>query len=343
MTSQENRRFVLTRHMDAGPVEPCVELRREPVRQPGPGDVLTRVLMISVDPANRGWASATPPSYSPGVQVGDTMRAITLDEVLVSNHPDFAPGDIVHGMSGWQDFAVAPGEALTRVSGGGRLSHHISVYGLSGLTAWIGLLEVGQPKAGETVVVSAAAGSVGSLVGQIAKARGCRVIGSAGSDEKCRWLVDELGFDGAVNYRAGPVRPELRKLCPDGIDVYFDNVGGDMLQAALLLSNTHARIVCCGVISRWDESQPNESPKGIPGLIAMKSLKLEGFIVFEHLARRDQITAGLVELVESGKLTVREDIIEGLENAPAALGALFAGENFGKRLVRVAAPTGDRA
>jgi NADPH-dependent curcumin reductase CurA len=337
MPSQENRRFVLTRHMDAGPVEPCVEMRREALPEPGPGEVLTRVLLISVDPANRGWASASPPSYSAGVRVGDTMLAVTLDEVVRSNHPGFSPGDIVHGMSGWQDYAVAPGEALTRVGGGGQLSHHISVYGLSGLTAWIGLLEVGRPKAGETVLISAAAGSVGSIAGQIAKAQGCRVIGTAGSDEKCRWLVEELGFDGAVNYRSGPVRPKLRELCPEGIDVYFDNVGGEVLQAALLLANNHARIVCCGVISRWDESQPNESPKGIPGLIAMKSLTLQGFIVFEHLDRRDQITAGLAGLMAAGKLNIREDIVEGLENAPAALSSLFAGENLGKRLVRVAA------
>jgi NADPH-dependent curcumin reductase CurA len=340
MSGHENRRFVLTRHMDAGPVEPCVELRIDPVPELGANQVLTRVLWISVDPANRGWASASPPSYSAGVKVGDTMLAVTLDEVVHSNHPGFAPGDIVHAMSGWQQYAVADGASLRKVIGAGELSHHISVYGLSGLTAWIGLNDVGKPKAGETVLVSAAAGSVGSIAGQIAKAKGCRVIGTAGSDEKCRWLVEELGFDGAVNYRAGPVRPELRKLCPNGIDVYFDNVGGEVLQAALLLSNNHARIICCGVISRWDESQPNESPKGIPGLIAMKSLTLQGFIVFEHLGRRDEIHAGLSAMVEAGQIKVREDIVEGLENAPRALSTLFAGENLGKRLVRVARPGG---
>ena len=265
MSGLGNRRFVLTKHMDAGPVEACVEARVDPIPDLGANQVLTRVLWISVDPANRGWASATPPSYSEGVKVGSTMLAVTLDEVMRSNHPDFAPGDIVHGMSGWQEYAVADGAVLRKVIGGGELSHHISVYGLSGLTAWIGLNDVGKPKPGETVLISAAAGSVGSIAGQIAKAKGCRVIGTAGSDEKCRWLVDELGFDGAVNYRAGPVRPELRKLCPKGIDVYFDNVGGEVLQSALLLSNNHARIICCGVISRWDESQPNESPKGHPG------------------------------------------------------------------------------
>jgi NADPH-dependent curcumin reductase CurA len=346
MSSPQNRRFVLTRFMDAGPVDACVELRREIAPEPGPGEVLTRVLFISVDPANRGWASASPPSYSDGVQVGDTMLAITLDEVVSSNHPDFAPGDIVHAMSGWQDYAVAPGATLRKAEDGGpqaaALSHHISVYGLSGLTAWIGLVEVGRAAPGETVLISAAAGSVGSIAGQIAKARGCRVIGTAGSDEKCRWLVEDLGFDGAVNYRAGPVRPALRQFCPEGIDVYFDNVGGEVLQAAVLLANNHARIVCCGVISRWDESRPNESPKGIPGLIAMKSLTLQGFIVFEHLHRRDAITRDLLAMVEAGQLTVREDIIEGLESAPGALSTLFAGANLGKRLVRVAAPAGAR-
>lgn len=333
-----NRRFVLTQHTDLAPVEACVALRHEAVPEPGPGEVLTRVLFLSVDPANRGWASSTPPSYQDGVRIGDTFRALTLDQVVRSNHPDFAPGDIVQGTSGWQDFAVAPAAALRKVVPRGRLSLQISLYGLSGITAHIGLLDIGRPRPGETVVVSAAAGSVGSIVGQIAKAAGCRVVGTAGSAEKCRWLVEELGFDAAIDYRAGPVRRALKAACPDGVDVYFDNTGGDVLQAALLLANPYARIVCCGVISRWSAEAPNESPKGVPGLIAMKCLTMQGLIVFDHLHRRDEIERALARMHDAGQIRMQEDIVDGLENAPAALAGLFTGENTGKRLVRVAEP-----
>lgn len=334
-----NRRFVLVQHTDKAPIEECVELRTDDVPAPGPGEVLTRTLLLSVDPANRGWMSSTPPSYMAGVSLGATVRATSIDEVVQSNHPGFRPGDIVEGMSGWQDYAVAPGHALRKIERRGALTHELSLYGLSGMTAYVGLMDIGRPAPGETVLVSAAAGSVGSIAGQLAKAAGCRVVGTAGSDEKCRWLVEALGFDAAVNYRSGPLRPQLRQACPDGIDVYFDNTGGEMLQNALLLANERARIVCCGVISRWGGNAAVDGIKGVPGLIAMKSMLMQGFIVFDHLHRRSQIERFLAKFAADGRIKVGEDIVAGLENAPRALAGLFSGDNIGKRLIRVAEPS----
>lgn len=331
----QNRRFVLIRHTDQAPIPECVEWRVDAAPTPAAGEVLTRTLLLSVDPANRGWMSSTPPSYIAGVGIGDTVRCSSIDQVVASNHPDFAVGDIVEAMSGWQDYAVAPGHALRKVEPRGALELELSLYGLSGLTAYVGLMDIGRPKPAETVFVSAAAGSVGTIVGQLAKAAGCRVVGSAGSDAKCRWLVDELGFDAAVNYREGALRRQLRAACPAGIDVYFDNTGGEALQAAVLLANERARIVCCGLISRWDAGQ-DQGIKGIPGLIAMRSMVMQGFIVFDNLHRRAEVFGLLSRLVGDGRLKVKSDIVEGLENAPSALVGLFAGENLGKRIIRVA-------
>lgn len=332
----KNRRYALVQYTNNTPIADCVEWRTDAVPEPGPGEVLTRALLLSVDPANRAWMSSTPPTYMKGVALGATVRSSSIDEVVTSNHPDFAPGDIVEAMSGWQDYAVAPGHALRRIEPRGDLSLELSLYGLSGLTAYVGLMDIGRPKPGETLFVSAAAGSVGTIVGQLAKAAGCRVVGSAGSDAKCRWLVDELGFDAAVNYKDGPLRQRLRNECPAGIDIYFDNTGGEALQAAVLLANERARIVCCGLISRWTAENPDQGIKGIPGLIAMKSMLMRGFIVFDNLHRRKEAFDLLARLVADGRMKVKDDIVEGLENAPQALVGLFAGENMGKRIVRVA-------
>lgn len=334
-----NRRYALVQHTDKAPIIDCVEWRIDEAPSPGPGEVLTRTLLLSVDPANRGWMSSNPPSYMSGISFGSTVRSSSIDEVVTSNHPDFKSGDLVEAMSGWQDYAVAPGHALRRIEPRGDLTHELSLYGLSGLTAYIGLMDIGRPKPGETVFVSAAAGSVGTIVGQLAKAAGCRVVGSAGSDAKCRWLVNELGFDAAINYKGEPLRKQLRAACPDGIDIYFDNTGGEALQAAVLLGNERARIICCGVISRWTAENPDQGIKGIPGLIAMKSMLMQGFIVFDNLHRRKEAFGLLSRLVEDGRLKVRSDIIDGLENAPQALTGLFAGENMGKRIIRVAEPS----
>lgn len=332
----QNRRYVLVQHTDKAPIEDCVAWRTDPIPTPGPGEVLTRTLLLSVDPANRGWMSSTPPSYMKGVGIGDTVRCSSIDEVVESRHPDFRPGDVVEAMSGWQDYAVAAGHALRKIEPRGELALEFSLYGLSGLTAYVGLMDIGRPKPGETLFVSAAAGSVGTIVGQLAKAAGCRVVGSAGSDAKCRWLVDELGFDAAVNYKDGPLRKRLREACPAGIDIYFDNTGGEALQAAVLLANERARIVCCGVISRWTNDGPDQGIRGIPGLIAMKSMLMQGFIVFDNLHRRNEAFGVLGRLAADGRLKVKDDLVEGLENAPRALAGLFAGQNMGKRIIRVA-------
>ena len=293
-----NRRFVLVQHTDKAPIADCVEWQTAAIPAPGPGEVLTRSLLLSVDPANRGWMSSTPPSYTAGVGLGSAVRSSSIDEVVKSNHPDFSPGDIVEAMTGWQDYGVAPGHALRKLKPRGALTHELSLYGLSGLTAYVGLMDIGRPQPGDTLFVSAAAGSVGMLVGQLAKAAGCRVVGSAGSDAKCRWLVDELGFDAALNYKDGPMRKHLRELCPDGIDIYFDNTGGEALQSALLLANERARIVCCGLISRWTAENPNEGIRGVPGLIAMKSRKDNPQIKISHIAGAIVVGACLATIPE---------------------------------------------
>jgi NADPH-dependent curcumin reductase CurA len=215
------------------------------------------------------------------------------------------------------------------------MTHLLSVYGIAGLTAYFGLLDVGKPKAGETVVVSAAAGSVGSIVGQIAKIKGCRVIGIAGGKDKCDWLTGELGFDAAVDYKDGAVFKALKAAAPDGIDVYFDNVGGDILEACLTQMNLHGRIACCGAISQYDGAPSATGPRGVPGLIVVKRLIMQGFIVMDYMNKRADALADLQSWVASGKLKVQEDVIDGLANTPQALIGLLAGENRGKRMVRV--------
>jgi hypothetical protein len=217
------------------------------------------------------------------------------------------------------------------------LSHLLSVYGVSGLTAYFGLTEVGQARAGETVVISAAAGAVGTFAGQIAKILGCRVVGIAGGDEKCRWLTDELGYDAAVNYKSGPIRDSLKAACPDGIDVYFDNVGGEILETALSQMKMHGRVACCGVVSTYDTAaQQTHGPRGVPFLFVVKRLTMRGFIVSDFFGRRDEALAQLRSWVEAGRLKVIEDIVEGFDNLPDALIGLLHGDNRGKRMVRIA-------
>ncbi|KRB44403.1 NADP-dependent oxidoreductase [Phenylobacterium sp. Root700] len=300
---------------------------------PGDGEVLLRTRYISLDAANRAWMQGA--TYRAALAAGDVMAGGSLAEVVESKAPGLAKGDFVFADTGWQDYAVLAGEGLSKLPDLKPMTHLLSVYGVAGLTAYFGLLECGQPKAGETVVVSAAAGSVGSLVGQIAKIRGCKVVGIAGGAEKCAWLKDELGFDEAVDYKAGDVRRALRAACPKGIDVYFDNVGGDVFEAALFNMNNFGRIACCGAVSQYDGSAPPHGPRGIPGLIVTKRLNVRGFIVSDFNAQREAALSDLESWVETGKLEVLEDVIDGLENAPSALVGLLAGENRGKRMVKV--------
>jgi len=235
----------------------------------------------------------------------------------------------------WNDPRAVPGKALLKETRVEPLSHLQSVYGITGLTAYFGLLEVGRPKTGETLVVSAAAGAVGNVVGQIGKILGCRVVGVAGGDAKCHWLTETLGFDAAVDYKAGPMYKSLKAACPQGIDVYFDNVGGDVFEAALFQMNARGRIACCGAVSGYDSAPPPHGPRGVPGMIVVKRLTVRGFIVMDFFARRAAALAQLQAWVRDGKIRVVEDVIDGFENLPQALVGLLHGENRGKRMVKV--------
>jgi len=303
------------------------------IAEPRDGEALLRVRYISLDAANRAWMHGA--TYRAAVEANTVMAGGGIAEVVSSKAPELAPGDIVFGDTGWQDYAVVQAKHLTKMPKIEPMTHLLSVYGIAGLTAYFGLLDVGKPKAGETVVVSAAAGSVGSIVGQIAKIKGCRVVGIAGGTEKCNWLVSELGFDAAVDYKDGAVFKALKAAAPSGIDVYFDNVGGDILEACLAQMNNHGRIACCGAISQYDGVPSATGPRGVPGLIVVKRLTMQGFIVMDYMDRRNEALRDLQSWVASGKLKVQEDIINGLENTPKALIGLLAGENRGKRMVKV--------
>jgi hypothetical protein len=313
------------------------QLLESPMPAPGAGEVLTRTRLLSIDAANRAWMQGA--TYRGALGAGQVMDGFTLAEVVKSNDPGFAPGDIVEADNGWQQFAVHPAGRLTRVTVRGELSHHLSVLGVTGLTAYFGLLDIGRPEPGETVLVSAAAGATGNVVGQIAKLHGCRVVGVASSADKCAFLTEQLGFDAAVPHRDENFRGLLKAATPDGVDVYFDNVGGDVLGAALWRMNQHGRIVCCGVVSQYDTSDPAPGPRGVPGLLVTKRLRMEGFIVMDHFgpdgAARAKAEETLAGWVAAGQLRVVEDGVDGLERAPAALIDLLAGGNLGKRFVRV--------
>jgi hypothetical protein len=301
--------------------------------EPQEGEALLRVLYISLDAANRAWMHGA--TYRAAVEANTVMAGGSIAEVVASKAPGFAAGDLVFSDTGWQDYAVLPGKHLIKMPRVEPMTHLLSVYGIAGLTAYFGLLSVGRPQQGETIVVSAAAGSVGSIVGQIGKIKGCRVVGIAGGAEKCDWLTAHLGFDAAVDYKQGGVFKALREAAPKGVDVYFDNVGGDILEACLPQMNVRGRIACCGAISQYDGAPSAAGPRGVPGLIVVKRLLMQGFIVTDYFGERDKAIADLSAWVKEGKLKVEEDVIDGLENTPAALIGLLAGENRGKRMVKV--------
>jgi NADPH-dependent curcumin reductase CurA len=303
------------------------------IPEPKDGEALLRVRYISLDAANRAWMHGA--TYRAAVEANTVMAGGGIAEVVTSKAPGLVAGDLVFGDTGWQDYAVVPARQLRKVPRVEPMTHLLSVYGIAGLTAYFGLLHVGHPKAGETVVVSAAAGSVGSMVGQIAKIKGCHVVGIAGGEDKCHWLTSELGFDAAVDYKDGAVFKALKAAAPNGIDVYFDNVGGDILEACLAQMNLRGRIACCGAISQYDGAPSATGPRGVPGLIVVKRLIMQGFIVMDFMDQRDAALAELQSWVASGKLKVQEDVIDGLENTPQALIGLLAGDNRGKRMIRL--------
>jgi NADPH-dependent curcumin reductase CurA len=334
MSASVNRQVLLV-EKPTGKLGPeHFKLSNAAIPEPKDGEALLRVRYISLDAANRAWMHGA--TYRSAVEANTVMAGGGIAEVVSSKAPGLAAGDLVFGDTGWQDYAAVPAKHLTRMPAVEPMTHLLSIYGIAGLTAYFGLLEIGKPKSGETVVVSAAAGSVGSIVGQIAKIKGCHVVGIAGGKEKCHWLTSELGFDAAVDYKDGAVFKALRAAAPDGIDVYFDNVGGDILEACLPLMNNYGRISCCGAISQYDGVPSAHGPRGVPGLIVVKRLVMQGFIVMDFMAQRDKALADLQAWTSSGKLKVQEDVIDGLENTPKALIGLLAGENRGKRMVRVA-------
>lgn len=333
MSDSTNRQVLLV-EKPAGKLGPeHFKLIDGPMPEPKDGEALLRVRYISLDAANRAWMHGA--TYRSAVEANSVMAGGGIAEVVSSKSDALKPGDIVFGDTGWQNYAAVPAKHLTKMPRMEPLTHLLSIYGIAGLTAYFGLLHVGRPKEGETVVVSAAAGSVGSIVGQIAKLKGCRVVGIAGGADKCRWLTSELGFDAAVDYKDGAVFKALKAAAPDGIDVYFDNVGGDILEAVLPQMNLNGRIACCGAISQYDGAPSATGPRGVPGLIVVKRLTMQGFIVMDYMNQRDQALADLQGWVSSGKIKVQEDVIDGLENTPQALIGLLAGENRGKRMVKV--------
>jgi len=297
------------------------------------GDVLRRTTYLSLDPYMRGRMSEGP-SYAASVNLHEVMCGHTVSEVVESRHPDFRAGDIVAGYDGWQQYAASSGKELRKLDPKVvPVSTAIGVLGMPGATAYVGLFDIGQPKAGETVVVSAASGAVGAIVGQLAKIHGCRAVGIAGSPDKCRYVVDELGFDACINYKTDDLVPALREACPDGADVYFENVGGKVFAAVLKVINRGARIPLCGMISEYNTTSDPGGPNLRPLLVQRAMIK--GFIVSDHFDRFPAFLKDVTPLVRNGNIKYREDIIDGLDAAPSALIGLFEGKNFGKMLVRV--------
>ncbi|MGI8557231.1 MAG: NADP-dependent oxidoreductase [Solirubrobacteraceae bacterium] len=304
------------------------------VGAPGDGEVLVRLEFISLDPAMRGWMNDTR-SYIPPVGIGEVMRALGVGEVVESRHPDFAPGEHVSGLLGVQEHAVVAGAGLLKVDPDAvPLPKWLSALGMPGMTAYFGLLDIGRPKEGETVVVSGAAGAVGQVVGQIAKLKGCRAVGIAGGPAKCAFVVEELGFDAAIDYKAEDVSGRLREHCPKGIDVYFDNVGGEILDAALAALARHARVVICGAISQYNATEAIRGPSNYLSLL-VNSASMSGFVVSDYFSRYAEGGAQMGAWLAEGKLKTREDIVEGLETFPETLLKLFSGENEGKLVLAV--------
>lgn len=334
MTDTLNRQILLASLPDGALRTDHFRLQSAPMPRPADGQLLVKTLYLSLDAANRAWMQGA--TYRAAVGAGDVMPGGVLAEVVESRAEGFAPGDLVQTETGWQDYAAVPAAGLRKLPRIEPLTHLLGVYGIAGLTAYFGLLDIGRPQAGETVVVSAAAGSVGSLVGQIAKLKGATVIGIAGGQAKCDLLTREYGFDAAIDYKAGSLFKALRGVAPRGIDLYFDNVGGSVFEACLFNMAQHGRIVCCGAVSQYDGNPPPHGPRGVPGLIVTRRLRLEGFILYDHMHRADEALADLRQWVAQGLLKAPEDIVDGLENAPAGLVGLLAGENIGKRMVRVA-------
>jgi NADPH-dependent curcumin reductase CurA len=307
----------------------------ENVAEPADGQVLVKVLQLSLDPAMRGWMNEGR-SYIPPVGIGEVMRAGGVGKVIASKDPKFAAGDHVAGMMGVQEYRVAEGKDLSKIDlRAGTLSQWLNVLGMPGMTGYFGLLEVGQAQAGDTVVVSGAAGAVGQTVGQLAKIKGCRAVGIAGGKAKCDFVVNELHYDACIDYKGGDVKDGLKAHCPKGVDVYFDNVGGEILDAVLTRLNRGARVVICGAISQYNNTTPVKGPANYLSLLVNRA-RMQGMVVFDYADRYGLAVKEIAQWLREGRMVSREDVVPGLENFPATLNKLFSGENFGKLVLKVA-------
>ena len=333
------RRIVLASRPTGEPTPQNFRSEDVPLPKPGPGQVLLRTLWLSLDPYMRGRMSEGP-SYAAPVGIGETMVGGTVNEVIASNNPDFAVGNIVLAHTGWQTHALSDGKGLRELDPKlAPVSTAVGILGMPGMTAYAGLLEIGKPQPGETVVVAAASGPVGSLVGQIAKIKGARAVGIAGGAKKCAYVKDELGFDDCVDHRAGDFPERLAAACPKGVDVYFENVSGAVFDAVLPLFNPFARMPVCGLISQYSATGLPPGPNGLPVLmraVLTKRLTIRGFIVSDFAAKQGEFLRDVSAWLKEGRIKYREDVVDGLEHAPAAFIGLLKGENFGKMLVRVA-------
>ena len=335
---QRNRRIVLAARPTGEPKDSDFRLEETEIPRSGPGEMLLRTIHLSLDPYMRGRMSAAK-SYAKPVEIGEVMTGGTVSEVVESNNPAFRQGDVVFGYSGWQEYAVTNGQGYRKLdSKAAPISTALGVLGMPGMTAYTGLLNIGQPKPGETVVVAAASGAVGSVVGQIAKIKGCRAVGIAGGKEKCDFVVKELGFDACVDHRRDDLEAVLQEACPKGIDVYFENVGGRVFEAVLPLLNPFSRVPVCGLIAQYNATELPPGPNKLPLLmraVLSSRILLRGFIVWDYAAQQDDFLRDVASWIRDGRLKYREDFVDGLENAPRALIGLLKGENFGKLVVRV--------
>jgi NADPH-dependent curcumin reductase len=341
MAIVRNHRILLARRPTAEPSEADFEFSEVELSDPPPGQMLLRTLWLSLDPYMRG-RMRDAKSYATPVAIGDVMVGGTVSEVVTSNEPNFAPGDIVEGRTGWQEYAFSDGTQMRKVDPSlAPISTALGVLGMPGMTAYFGFLNIGQPKPGETVVVSAAAGAVGAIVGQLAKIKGCRVVGIAGAREKCDYVINELGFDACISHHEPDLSHHLENACPKGIDIYFENVGGKVFEAVLPILNDFARVPVCGLIAHYNDSQLPPGPNQVPLLmrtILSCRLTVGGFIQSDFADQQASFFNDMVPWVRDKQIKYREDIVKGLENAPKAFQKLFRGENFGKLLVRVASP-----
>ncbi len=338
MTAAKNRQILLAARPRGEPTPDDFRLVEADVPAPGPGQLLLRTIYLSLDPYMRGRMNAGS-SYAPPVEVGAVMEGRAVGEVVRSNLPKYRPGDIVLAGTGWQEFALSDGKGVQKVDPSrGPFSFALGVLGMPGLTAYTGLLTIGKPQPGETLVVAAASGAVGSVVGQIARIKGCRVVGIAGGERKCRYVREELGFDDCLDHRSPDLANRLKAACPKGVDIYFENVGGAVFEAVLPLLNNFARVPVCGLIAHYNATELPAGPNRVPLVmhsILVKRLTFRGFIVSDFAAQYPDFVADVSGWLREGRVKYREDITDGLENAPRELIGLLKGENFGKKVIRV--------